>query len=138
PFSHDAANGNSSAVGIDDRFGHGQSNAAHADAIVAFEWFEKHGKYFGQNSAAGIGNSHSDLVFDEIGCEGKRTAAPHRLDRIFNHDAKRARKPAQIDVDVALVANVFDELNLFAGQKMERLAVQLVKQSPDRHRALVH
>ena len=57
---------------------------------------------------------------------------------VLDQITERARKPAEVDVDVALVANVFDELDVLAGQEMERLAIQFVEQAPDRDQSLVY
>ncbi len=109
---------------------------AQADTIclqitVTFERF-KQGRYrFGRNPSTGIGNSQHYLLVD--GIDGKREGATpyHRVHRILDHVAKCADKPSEVDVDVALVANMFDEFDVFAREEMKRLAIHFVEQAPD-------
>src|SRR5205823_14402113 len=86
----------------------------------------------------GVGNSQDDLLIQQVNREGQRAAARHSVDCVLDQIAECARKPAEVDVDVALVTNVFNELDVLARQKMERLAIQFVEQTPDRDHSLVH
>ena len=95
------------------------------------EGFEKLWQNFRRDAAAGIAEAQDNIFADAIDAEGDDAAAAHRFARVLDQVTKDAGKAREIDLEIAVVAEVFNELDVLAGQELERLLVQLIEQTPD-------
>src|SRR5437762_13840274 len=96
------------------RSANGEAKTGAARFSVRHEWFEKPGQYLGRNANSGIGNAQHNLILHEIGSDGEHSTADHRFARVFYQTREHAYESGAIDLEIAVVARVFDDWDVLA------------------------
>src|SRR4029079_9626528 len=100
------------------RFHHRSANREAKTGAARFsvrhEWFENPGQYLGRNANSGIGNAQHNLILHEIGSDGENSITAHGFARVFYTARKHAHHTGAIDLEIAVVSIVFDDVDVLA------------------------
>ena len=91
--------------------------------VGSLKRLKQFGEQLWHDAGAGVGHPQNDFVWDEVAGESENAALGHGVDRVIDHVTESTRDTAKVDVDVALLTNVFHKFDVLAGKKMQRLSI---------------
>src|SRR5205085_7432641 len=110
--------------------GNGNAQPGTACFPMRDKGLEQSWEHLGRNTDASIGNAKHDLILNQIGSDRENSAARHGFARILHQTGEHTNETGAIDLDIAVVTNVFNKVDILARKQSQRLLIQLVEQSP--------
>src|SRR5580700_10957153 len=112
---------------FDHSFGYGQTKTGADRLGRRFERFEQ-GRYkLRWNSNAAVADSQHHFVVHAVSGETENPASRHCFVGIFDEVTERSHEARKVDIHIAVVADVFYELDILSRQEPERLLIEFVE-----------
>src|SRR3954451_25220509 len=99
---------------FDNRTGNGKPQTGSTGFSMRDKRLGQSWEYLSRNTDAGIENTKHDLTLNEIAGDGENSTFHHGVARILNHTREQANETRAVELDVAVVTNVFNEMDITA------------------------